>query len=652
MSLLQVNGLGVAIGDSTIVDNVSFSIAERETFALLGESGCGKSMTALALMRLLPAAVRVVSGEVRLGGSELLRLPEQDMRSVRGGRMGMVFQEPMVSLNPVLTVQQQLAEVLQCHHRVAPAQIPQECLRLLQAVGIPDPQSRLGSYPFELSGGMKQRVMIAMALAGSPQLLVADEPTTALDVTIQAQVLALLRQLQREREMGMLLITHDLGVVAEMAQQVGVMYAGELVEVAPREQFFTAPLHPYSHALFAAQPGPARRNQALHALPGQVSRPPQGCRFAPRCAMAQTRCLHEAPALLEVAGGHWVRCHFAAPARLPVATPPGQDRPAEVAEPLLQVTDLAVHFPLRKGLLQRAVAAVRAVDGVSLQLSRGKTLALVGESGCGKTTVGRAILQLARATAGSVQFAGAELGQLSRKQLLPYRQAMQVVFQDPYSSLNPRMRVADILEEGMLALQAQLSPAERRAEIARLLERVGLPADAAQRYPHEFSGGQRQRIAIARALAVKPQLIICDEPTSALDVSVQAQILNLLRELQQEQGLAYLFISHNLAVVSYLADEVAVMYLGRIVESGPAEAVMQSPRHPYTQLLLAAAPQMDGHVAAAATSHGELPSPINPPAGCHFHPRCPHAMPVCGQSYPNTRTLENGQRVACYLLEV
>ncbi len=649
MSLLQVCDLTVRIGSTAIVDRVSFSIAERQTFALLGESGCGKSMTALALMRLLPAVAKVTGGAVELNQTDLLRLPEYAMRRVRGAQVGMVFQEPMVSLNPVMRVGQQIIEVLACHAVAPPAQQQAEAVRLLQAVGIPEAERRLAAYPFELSGGMKQRIMIAMALAGSPRLLVADEPTTALDVTLQKQVLNLLRQLQQQRGMGMLLITHDLGVVAEMADQVGVMYAGELVELASREALFARPQHPYTQALFAAQPRSDRRDQSLRALPGMVSRPLQGCRLAPRCPKVEALCLQAAPDLLEMAEGHSVRCHFAGPA-VPIGSAATSVPPTAEETPLLQVQDLAVHFPIRSGLLQRVTGHVRAVDGVSLAIRRGRTLALVGESGCGKTTVGRAILQLLKASSGSVRFAGAELNGLDRRAMQPYRRAMQVIFQDPYSSLNPRMRVADILEEGMLALGVGKTAAERQAAGLRLLEQVGLPAEAAERYPHEFSGGQRQRIAIARALAVKPQIIICDEPTSALDVSVQAQILNLLRQLQQKQGLGYLFISHNLAVVGYLADEVAVMYLGRIVESGPVQQIMQSPAHPYTQLLLSAVPSMDGtgkHTGQLAS--GELPSPIHPPAGCHFHPRCPHAMDECAKTYPEATALPGEHIVRCHL---
>ncbi|PJC03543.1 MAG: ABC transporter ATP-binding protein, partial [Gallionellales bacterium CG_4_9_14_0_8_um_filter_55_61] len=444
-----------------------------------------------------------------------------------------------------------------------------------------DPARRVDEYPFQLSGGMKQRVMIAMALAGRPKLLIADEPTTALDVTIQAQVLQLLRDTQDKSDMGILLITHDLGVVAENAHRVGVMYAGQIVEQATREQLFAQPLHPYTQKLFAALPDASRRT--LVSIPGSV--PPlgsiqQGCRFAARCDLAWEKCREQTPEWTRVSSQQGVRCHLYEGQGAKAQEIGGEDKSVhspEGVEPtlnlescnlLLNVFDLRVHFPIRHGILQRVTGAVKAVDGVSLDIPVGRTLALVGESGCGKTTLGKAVLQLIAPTAGSVQFAGRELIGLKPRELRVQRAAMQMVFQDPYASLNPRMRVAEILEEGMSAMRIGGGSVSRQAHIDGLLDKVGLARTAKWRYPHEFSGGQRQRIAIARALAVSPKLLICDEPTSALDVSVQAQILNLLKELQQELKLGYLFITHNLAVVDYLAHEVCVMYLGRIVERG------------------------------------------------------------------------------------
>lgn len=598
--LLKVNGLTVQIGNGRPVDQVSFEIRPGETLALLGESGCGKSMTALAVMRLLPPAARLSGGTVdylSAGNARLLlSLTEAEMRSVRGGGIGMIFQEPSTSLNPVMSIGRQIEEVLLLHRGLQGDAARRRARELLESVGLPEAERRLDEYPFQLSGGMKQRAMIAMALAGDPELLIADEPTTALDVTIQAQVLELLKTLQRERNMGMLLITHDLGVVERMADHVGVMYAGQLIEVAPREQFFANPAHPYSRKLFAALPERARHGQRLSTIPGRV--PPLdtqhvGCRFAPRCSVALPDCSALEPGWHAQAGGQEVRCHLFDPARpcmptlnTPLPTEPQQTAPAVAASPLLQVHDLKVHFPIRKGLLQRTVGHVPAVDGVSFELQAGRTLALVGESGCGKTTVGKAILQLIAPTAGSVRLGGVELTALSGAALQPLRAQAQMVFQDPFASLNPRLRIGTIIAEGMHALGQRAHVAER---IAELLEQVGLRADMATRYPHEFSGGQRQRIAIARALAVNPRLIICDEPTSALDVSVQAQIINLLLELQDKLGLAYLFITHNMAVVDYIADDVAVMYKGRIVEIGSADAVLGKPQHGYTQSLLSAA---------------------------------------------------------------
>ncbi|MHB1174133.1 MAG: ABC transporter ATP-binding protein [Sulfuriferula sp.] len=656
--LLQVTDLRTRIGAVRAVDGVSFSVSANETFALLGESGCGKSMTALSIMRLLPQQAQIdSSAQVLLEGRDLLALPETAMRSVRGGSIGMIFQEPMTSLNPVLSVGEQVGESLRRHRDLSGATLRAESIDLLDAVGLPDAARRIREYPFQLSGGMKQRVMIAIALSGNPRLLIADEPTTALDVTIQAQVLQLLRRIQRERSMGMLLITHDLGVVAEMADVVGVMYAGELVEIAPRDTFFATPFHPYSRKLFAALPGRGQRGSALEAIQGMVPALDStfvGCRFAPRCDAAFERCRHEVPMWTQLAEGHAVRCHLVdstSCTALPVAVASTPISQAEQIKPaaLLEVRDLEVHFPIHSGLLQRKAGAVKAVDGLSLDLGIGETLALVGESGCGKTTVGKAIIQLIKPTAGSVWFKGSELGRLGTAALRAQRSGFQMVFQDPYSSLNPRMRVVDILEEGMMALGVELASGARKKMMTQLLDQVGLAQTTLYRYPHEFSGGQRQRIAIARALAVRPKLIVCDEPTSALDVSVQAQILNLLKDLQNELGLSYLFITHNLPVVDYLAQRVAVMYLGRIVEMGDTQTILEHPRHPYTQALLSAAPVIAGPRPIVIHLHGDLPSPAQPPTGCHFHPRCGYAMDICGKVYPSRTEIDPGQAVWCHL---
>lgn len=653
--MLQVNDLrlGFAAGPRTLlaVDGISFAIERGETFALLGESGCGKSATAQALMRLLPPAGRIVGGSVSLDGEDLLALPEAAMRGWRGRRMAMIFQEPATSLNPVLSVGRQIGEVLERHRGLRGAAARERMLDLLRQVGIADPVRRLDEYPFQLSGGMKQRVMIAIALAGEPELLIADEPTTALDVTVQAQILDLLARLQVDRGMGMLLITHDLGVVARMAHRIGVMYAGELVEVASREDFFTTPRHPYTQALFAALPEVSRRGTALATIPGQVpalAAMPAGCRFAERCPQVMPVCRERSPEWREVAPGHALRCHWQGAATVLEKAPDlTVDRQIEEKTGLLTVDGLKVHFPIRQGILQRTVGHVFAVDGVSLAIAPGRTLALVGESGCGKTTVGKALLQLIRPSAGSVRLGGRELVGAGARELRAARRQAQMVFQDPFASLNPRLRVGEIIAEGIAALGVG---GDATATVAALLRQVGLPADAGERFPHEFSGGQRQRIAIARALAVQPQLLVCDEPTSALDVSVQAQILNLLKTLQAELGVAYLFITHNFAVVEYLAHDIAVMYLGRIVEQGRAEEVLGRPRHPYTQALLSAVPvpRLDG---AGQRIHlpGETPSPAKPPAGCHFHPRCPQATALCRERYPAPTAVSPTHTVNCHL---
>jgi len=548
MSLLIVNGLSTEIrgrGESNlVVRDISFQVERGETLALVGESGSGKSMTALSIARLLPPAARVSAGEIKLSGRDLMQISEREMRDVRGSKIAMIFQEPMNSLNPVLTIGDQIAECVRRHQSVTRSAARQQSIELLAAVGLPAPQRNIDEYPHQLSGGMRQRVMIAIALAAQPDLLIADEPTTALDVTIQAQVLDLLKDLQSQFNMGLLFITHDLAVVKQTADRIAVMHQGELVEHGTNEAFFASPKHAYSRALLAAIPTAQKRLQRdLEQDAKRVSA---------------------------------------------VAQPEAED----AAGPILSVRNLQVHFPIRGGVFRRAVDYVRAVDDVSFDLHAGKTLALVGESGCGKTTVGKAILQLLKSNQGSVQFQQRDLQTLGNEDLRKIRQDLQIVFQDPYSSLNPRMLVGDILEEGMTALAVLKTTQDRKWKIKLLLDQVGLPADSVLRYPHEFSGGQRQRISIARALAVEPKLIVCDEPTSALDVSVQAQVLNLLIDLQEELGMSYLFITHDMAVVSYLADEVAVMHQGQIVEQGPTEQILLQPQHHYTQKLLAAVPSL------------------------------------------------------------
>ncbi len=625
-------------------------------------------MTALSIMRLLPEpAGRIVSGQIWLDGVELLGLPEVKMRRFRGGRIAMIFQEPMTSLNPVLTVGKQILESVHQHQSLRGAAGRERVVELLDAVGIPDPQRRYGEYPHQLSGGMKQRVMIAMALAGEPDVLIADEPTTALDVTIQAQVLELLKDLQRDTGMAVMLITHDLGVVAETAERVAVMYAGQIVEQASKDAFFRTPGHPYSQKLFESLPDAGKRDRGLATIPGTVPALDQdfaACRFEPRCHRAWSLCKEKVPAWIKLGDGNQadrgVRCHLAdSRHESPAETREPEDKDAvsysgsglsDHGQALLEIQDLKVHFPIHQGVFRRVVGHVRAVDGVSLNISAGTTLALVGESGCGKTTVGKGILQLIRPTAGSVRFNNLELTAMTSRELRKHRRDFQIIFQDPFSSMNPRMRVGDIIEEGMRAQGIETNAKVRRDKVDKLLGQVGLSPEHSGRYPHEFSGGQRQRICIARALAVKPKLVICDEPTSALDVSVQAQILNLLQVLQRDMGLAYLFITHDLSVVSYLADQVAVMYLGKIVESGTVQQVLGEPLHPYTQALLSAIPQINPATRRAVIRlEGDIPSPVNPPAGCHFHPRCTHARPECRRAYPPVVERDQSHAVRCYL---
>ncbi|MDY0746802.1 ABC transporter ATP-binding protein [Paucibacter sp. R3-3] len=606
--MLSIEDLRLAIdadaGLVRAIDGMRLTISRGETFALVGESGCGKSMTALALMRLLPDGTRIESGSVRLDETDLLALPEARMRDVRGGRIGMIFQEPSTSLNPVMKVGAQIVEAIEAHTPLRGRAARAKAIEWLRRVGIPEPERRIDDYPFRMSGGQKQRVMIAMTLAAEPDYLIADEPTTALDVTIQAQILDLLRELQRERRLGLLLITHDLAVVSGMAQQVALMYAGQIVEVAPAADFFAAPRHPYARLLLQALPDTARRGQPLAAIAGTV--PPLwtefvGCRFAPRCDRAMVHCAGTLPELEEVAPGHPVRCLLYSDPReaLPADVVDVREAPAPLArpdalQPLLDVRDLHVRFPLQHH--RGGAAWFHAVRGVSFSIAPGRTLALVGESGCGKTTTGKAIVQLLRRQAeveGQALLDGSQDLFLARgAELQAARRSVQIIFQDPFASLNPRMRVGDVLEEGLLALRPDLDAGARQRTLAMLVDQVGLRRDALDRWPHEFSGGQRQRIAIARALAVEPRLIVCDEPTSALDVSVQAQILNLLRELQREHGLSYLFITHNIGVVEYIADEVAVMQAGRIVETGDTGTLLSTPGEDYTRELLSATPRV------------------------------------------------------------
>jgi peptide/nickel transport system ATP-binding protein len=589
------------------VDALSLTIERGETFALVGESGCGKSMTALSILRLLPENGRVSEGRVELGGIDITQLPEARMRDVRGRRVSIIFQEPATSLNPVLPVGAQIIEVIERHTPLKGEAARAKALDWLKRVGLPEPERRIDTYPFQLSGGQKQRVMIAIALAAEPDVLIADEPTTALDVTVQKQILDLLLDLQKSQGMAMLLITHDLGIVSQVAHRIALMYAGQIVEVAETAEFFARPLHPYARMLLDALPDTAKRGHRLAAIGGTVPRLDQvfeRCRFSDRCPAVRADCIAGEPPLFVPVEGHAARCvlyrdglthsDLQFPAE-PFSSADVPTRPLAADVPLLEVRDYRVWFPIRRGVLKRIVGHVKAVDGISFTLQAGRTLALVGESGCGKTTTGKALLQLLRGGAeihGEARLNGQDLSTLEGGALQAARRALQIIFQDPFASLNPRMRVSEILAEGLLSLRPDIDARDRVARVLALLAKVGLREDAVDRYPHEFSGGQRQRLAIARALAVEPCLLVCDEPTSALDVSVQAQILNLLKQLQDELGVAYLFITHNFGVVEYLAHDIAVMKDGRIVEAGPAERILAHPEHSYTRSLLAAVPRI------------------------------------------------------------
>jgi peptide/nickel transport system ATP-binding protein len=594
--------LQTEVGMARAVDALNLTIEKGQTFALVGESGCGKSMTALSLLRLLPDNAVIQSGQVQLSDVDVFQLSENQMRSIRGRRISIIFQEPSTSLNPVMTVGDQILEVIFQHTSLQGEAAKARALEWLTKVGLPEPERRMGSYPFEMSGGQLQRVMIAIALAAEPDLLIADEPTTALDVTIQAQILDLLKSLQQERGMAMLLITHDLAVVSGMADQVALMYAGQIVEVATAADFFVRPSHPYAKLLLQALPGEDLRGRQLAAIQGTV--PPltqafKGCRFAPRCPYQTDACKDKAVGMTPLSEAHHVRCVRVNELALQSANlPPLLDRAKALStdhSALLSVKDLSVTYSMGGSFLG-AKKTFSAVKKVSFDIQKGQTLALVGESGCGKTTIGKALLQLLTPQtqiSGQAFLHGQDLFGLRGQALQESRRQLQIIFQNPFGSLNPRMRVLEILEEGMKSLHPEWSAEQRRADLKVLMDQVGLRADALDRYPHEFSGGQRQRIAIARALAVKPSLIVCDEPTSALDVSVQAQILNLLRELQDSLGVSYLFVTHNIGVVAYLADRVAVMHAGEIVEMGDASQILNNPQDPYTKTLLSAVPKLN-----------------------------------------------------------
>jgi peptide/nickel transport system ATP-binding protein len=667
--LLQVSDLrtDIRLKHSTVhaVEGVSFDIEAGETLGVVGESGCGKTMTALSIMNLLPTGGSIVGGSVKLDDIDISTLSDEELRSIRGNEIGMIFQDPLTSLNPTMTVGKQIAEAVTLHRDVSKEQAMDRAAEVLDLVGLPRSRERMNEFPHQFSGGMRQRVMIAMALACEPKLLIADEPTTALDVTIQKQILELIDNLRHRLSMAVILVTHDLGVIAGRADRVAVMYAGKIAEITDTSTLFANPRHPYTEALFQALPDKAAETrERLYSIPGlppDLTNPPKGCRFAARCRYATDRCREEEPALTGETVGHRFACFY------PVG---GRERPgvtvtaaplelADVAqapppsnEALLRVQNLVKNFPVTKGaVLQRRVGWVSAVADVSFDVNRGETLGLVGESGCGKTTIGRLLVGLETPTSGSIDFEGKDLAKSSNKEYREERRKIQFMFQDSYSSLDPRMRAGTILREP-LAVQGIGNRTEQMKQVAAMLDQVGLPRTAIDRYPHEFSGGQRQRLGFARALILNPSLIVADEPVSALDVSIQAQVLNLMRELQRELGLTYMFISHDLAVVRYLSTKIGVMYLGKLVESGPADEVYLTPAHPYTQGLIDSAPVADPeleHAKVQAGVRGELPSAIHPPSGCRFRTRCPLAQEICAEVEPQpVQFSPNGHQAACH----
>jgi oligopeptide/dipeptide ABC transporter ATP-binding protein len=671
--LLEVVGLRTEIRTRKsivkAVDGVSFSIRAGEAVGLVGESGSGKSMTGMSLMRLLPHGGSIAGGSVKLNGRELTSLSEQEMRDVRGNKIGMVYQDPMTALNPTMTVGEQVAEPIRVHLGLGKRASLERAAELLDLVGVPKPSQRLKDYPHQLSGGLRQRAVIAMALACEPDLLIADEPTTALDVSIQAQILGLLGDLIERLNMGLLLITHDMGVVADRTDRVMVMYAGQIVESSDTWTLFNDLKHPYAEALLDSIPHmDMDRGETLYSIPGMppdLSDPPKGCRFAPRCRYAEDQCLDVAPTLRDDGDSHSYACFYpvhrvvgqrsssngdsAARVAAPTWRAPKSEGAAE--GPLLVVNNVVKEFPIRRGILRRKVGAVQAVTGVSLEVARGETFGLVGESGSGKTTLGRLIMALEKPDSGSVSFDGERLSNLKGKVLRRKRREFQLMFQDPYASLDPRMRVLSILREP-LASQGIGSRDEQNDRIAQLLHEVGLSSAAVDLYPHQFSGGQRQRIGLARALMIEPRLIVADEPVSALDVSIRSQVLNMMKRIQSEHGLTYLVISHDLSVVRYLADRIGVLYLGKLVEIGNGDDVYLSPAHPYTAGLLDSIPApapTKPRVRRPAALSGELPSASSPPSGCRFRTRCPRAQEICGKEEPVMRPFnESGHMAACH----
>jgi peptide/nickel transport system ATP-binding protein len=642
------------------VGNVDLKIEQGETLGLVGESGCGKSMLGLSILGLLPNGGRIVGGSIKADGRELVGLPESELRRIRGNEVAMIFQDSQSSLNPTKTIGEQVAEPVRLHRGANKKQAAERALEVLNLVGLPRPQERLDYYPHQLSGGLRQRVMIAIALACEPKVLIADEPTTALDVTIQAQILALLDDLRDRLGMATLLVTHDMGVVAGRTSRINVMYAGRLVETAPTGRLFSAMRHPYTQALLGSIPRLESDNtKALVSIPGippDLTNPPPGCRFAPRCPLASAKCVEHEPPLSGDDREHQFACWHPVEGpilRRPVIVPEGAAVAAKASTNghLLEVVDAVREYPVTSGaILQRKVNTVKAVSGVSIHLDVGETLGLVGESGCGKTTLGKMIVGVEKPDGGRITLEGEEVFRMRGRRLRRVRRDLQMMFQDPYASLDPRMRVQAILREPLI-IQSVGTHQEQDQRVRRLLEEVGLPLNALERYPHEFSGGQRQRIALARALILEPKVMVADEPVSALDVSIRSQVLNLMKRLQAEHGMASIVISHDLAVVKYLADRIGVMYLGKLVEIGSGDQIYRTAAHPYTDALIKTIPVPDPAAESTKSEvaiRGELPSPVYPPSGCRFHTRCPRAQSKCTEEEPLLRSFGHGHRAACH----
>ncbi len=663
-SLLSVRDLTVRFrtteGEVHAVNGLSLDLEKGETLAIVGESGSGKSVTSLAIMGLLPGEA-TVEGSVKFDGRELLGLSDRKMRRLRGRDISMVFQDAMTSLDPVFTVGNQIIETIKAHNpSIGAKDARARAVELLDVVGIAAPHRRVDDFPHEMSGGMRQRAMIAVAIANEPSVLIADEPTTALDVTIQAQVMEALALAQDATGAAILLITHDLGLVASYADRVLVMYGGFAFEMGQADEVFYRSKNPYTLGLLNSIPRADRRDEQLQLIrgaPPTAVRKPVGCVFAPRCDFAEDVCAEQVPPLIEVGSGHHSRCHFASSSDFIVDETDGgvadlrsrRSIEYEEAAPVLEVKNLVKHFPVRDGFFKRSTAVVKAVNGVDLTVGKQESLGIVGESGSGKTTVARCILRMTEPTSGSIKFKGLEIQDLEESEMRELRKDLQLVFQDPYASLNPRMTVREIVAEPLKI--HGWSKSESRKRVVELLEAVGLSEGHLTRYPHEFSGGQRQRIGIARSLSLGPSLLILDEPVSALDVSVQAQVLNMLDSLQAAFDLAYIYIAHDLSVVRHVSDRVAVMYLGEVVETADSDQLYESPAHPYTHSLLSAVPVPDPTSARSQKRivlEGDIPDPSDLPGGCAFHTRCPIAQDTCEVEKPPLRSIADGHMVACH----